>query len=104
MILDKVEGAIIKNNFNYDLFVKYNIKSFKLNYSLVQNIHSDINKQKKVKEIISFAKAHFLPVFATGIEQKLELDTLKNLGVLGAQGHYFSEPLQELSAFSKVYL
>ena len=104
LILDKVEGAIIKNNFNYDLFVKYNIKSFKLNYSLVHNIHSDINKQRKVKEIISFAKAHFLPVFATGIEQKLELDTLKNLGVLGAQGHYFSEPLQELSAFSKVYL
>jgi len=101
LVLDKVEGAILDKKITQALFVKYNIKSFKLSYNLVHNINFDINKQKKVKEITSFAKDCFLPVFAVGIEQKLELDVLKKLGVVGAQGHYFSEPLQELSAFSK---
>lgn len=101
IILDKVEGAILDKKITPELFVKYNIKSFKLSYNLVHNINFDINKQKKVKEIIGFTKNSFLPVFAVGIEQKLELDVLKILGVVGAQGHYFSEPLQELSEFSK---
>jgi len=102
LVLDKVEGAILDNKRTSNIFVKYNIKSFKLSYNLVHNINLDIQKQRKVKEITQFAKEYFLPVFAVGIEQKLELDILKSLGVVGAQGHYFSEPLQELSAFSKV--
>jgi len=102
LVLDKVEGAIIDKKVQHDLFVKYNIKSFKLSYNLVHNINFDVQKQKKIKEITHFAKGHFLPVFAVGIEKKLELDVLKKLGVVGAQGHYFSEPLQELSGFSKV--
>lgn len=102
LVLDKVEGAIIDKLVKYDVFVKYNIKSLKLSYNLIHNIHFNIKKQEKVKEITHFAKSHFLPVFAVGVEQKLELDVLKNLGVVGAQGYYFSEALQELSAFSKV--
>jgi len=102
LVLDKVEGAILDKVITSDFFVKYNIKSFKLSYNLVHNINLDLQKQRKVKEITQFAKTYFLPVFAVGIEQKLELDILKSLGVVGAQGHYFSEPLQELSGFSKV--
>ena len=102
LVLDKVEGAILDKKITPNLFVKYNIKSLKLSYNLVHNINFDIDKQKKVKEITQFAKSCFLPVFAVGIEQKLELDVLKSLSVVGAQGHYFSEPLQEISAFSKV--
>ncbi|SFD66180.1 EAL domain, c-di-GMP-specific phosphodiesterase class I (or its enzymatically inactive variant) [Pseudoalteromonas denitrificans DSM 6059] len=102
LILDKVEGAIIDLGLEHDLFIKYNIKSLKLDYNLVHNINRNIEKQQKIKQITRFAKLYFLPVFAVGVEQKVELDMLKKLGVTGAQGHYFAEPLQELTAFSKV--
>ncbi len=96
IILDKVEGAIL----NSALLSHFKIHAVKLDYAMIHDINLDINKQQQIKNIIQLTKEHKIPVFAVGVEQKCELDILNNLGVYGAQGHYFSEPLQELSAFS----
>ena len=74
-----------------------NFCAIKLAFELIHNIDTNKQQQKIVKEII--AKGHELscPVYAVGVETQNELATLKNLGVVAAQGFYFAEPLQKLA-------
>jgi EAL domain-containing protein (putative c-di-GMP-specific phosphodiesterase class I) len=49
-----------------------------------------------VRQIVRQGKQLELPVYAVGVETQTELQCLQRLGVKGAQGYYFSEPLQQL--------
>ena len=69
---------------------------------MIHQLEQSLNKQLVIKKIIRVAKAQGVDVYATGVESKMELDLLKKLGVKGAQGHFFAEPLQQLASFSQV--
>ncbi|WP_462170325.1 EAL domain-containing protein [Pseudoalteromonas xiamenensis] len=63
----------------------------------MHNIEVDLQRQRLVREIVTQAKLLKLPVFAIGVETHQTLLCLQKLGIKGAQGHYFSEPLQQFS-------
>ena len=72
------------------------IKALKLAFDLVHNIDESLAQQKVVRQIVRQGKQLGLPVYAVGVETQTELQCLQRLGVKGAQGYYFSEPLQQL--------
>lgn len=69
----------------------------KLSYELVHLVDEKTQNQNQIKTIISISNTLNLPVFAVGVETQKELLMLTKLGVAGAQGFYFSEPLEELT-------
>ncbi|WP_235576473.1 EAL domain-containing protein [Pseudoalteromonas sp. P1-13-1a] len=69
--------------------------AIKLGYALVHNVDEKAQQQKQVKNIVAQSKLLNMPVYAVGVETQKELLMLAKLGVVAAQGFYFSEPLQE---------
>ncbi|MBH0057672.1 EAL domain-containing protein [Pseudoalteromonas sp. SWXJZ94C] len=69
----------------------------KLSYELVHLVNENTQNQKQIKKIVDASNLLNIPVFAVGVETQKELLMLAKLGVVGAQGFYFSEPLQELT-------
>ncbi|MGO2127182.1 MAG: EAL domain-containing protein [Pseudoalteromonas prydzensis] len=73
------------------------IKGLKLSYDLIHNIDKNVTQQKMVRQIVVSAERINLPVYGVGVETQQELNMLKKQGVIGAQGFYFTEPLQEFT-------
>ena len=73
------------------------IKGLKLSYDLIHNIDKNLKQQKLVRQIVTKAERVNLPLYGVGVETQQELNMLKKQGVLGAQGFYFTEPLQEFT-------
>ena len=73
------------------------VKGLKLSFELIHNIDSNLKQQKAVRQIVLQSTRINLPVYGVGVETQLELNTLKKLGVVAAQGFYFTEPLQEFN-------
>lgn len=71
------------------------VSGIKLGYPLVHNVDEKTQQQKQVKNIVAQSKLLNIPVYAVGVETQKELLILAKLGVVAAQGFYFSEPLQE---------
>jgi len=71
--------------------------AIKLSYELVHLLNEKTHNQKQITKIVESARYLNLPVFAVGVETQKELFMLAKLGVVGAQGFYFSEPLQEFT-------
>ena len=106
-LLAQAKVAIVLDNIEFEFKYKtqltqLNVIGLKLDLSLVHQIEHHVLKQHSVRKIIALAIRQNIPVYATGVESKAELDVLTKLGVTGAQGHYFSEPLQQLALFSQV--
>ena len=74
-----------------------NVCCIKLAFELIHNIDTNTQQQKMVKQIITKGTELNFPVYAVGVETQNELATLKNLGIIAAQGFYFAEPLQKLA-------
>ena len=94
-------GIVIDNVRSSEHLATYkginNICSIKLALELIHNIDTSAQQQKIVKQIITKGAELNFPVYAVGVETQNELATLKNLGVIAAQGFYFAEPLQKLA-------
>jgi len=73
------------------------VSGLKLSFELIHGIDGQLKQQKVVQQIVKQANALSLPVYGVGVETQQELNTLKKLGVLAAQGFYFSEPLHEFT-------
>ncbi|MEL0633064.1 EAL domain-containing protein [Pseudoalteromonas carrageenovora] len=71
--------------------------AIKLSYELVHLLNEKPDNQKQITKIVESARYLNLPVFTVGVETQKELFMLAKLGVVGAQGFYFSEPLQEFT-------
>lgn len=79
------------------------IDILKVDMRFMQSISQDkksLRMMELVKEIADFLK---VPVVAEGVEEKDQLDTLKELGCQMIQGYYFSKPLpvSEFESFIK---
>ena len=88
----------VKNSEKIATLINHNeVCALKLSYDLVRLVHEKNHNQMKIKKIVKAAKLLNLPVYAVGVETQKELFILAKLGVVGAQGFYFSEPLQEFT-------
>ena len=78
----------------------YEVDYLKLHGSVVRNIDSRPESQLFIKSILSACADTHVLVFGLGVERLGEWKTLQKLGVAGAQGHYFTEPLESIHQIS----
>ena len=72
------------------------IDAVKLHASVVRHIHRQLEQQLFIRGLVASHQAKGVKVLATGVESTEEWQTLQKLGVSGAQGYFFSQPLAEL--------
>lgn len=72
------------------------IDAVKLHASVVRNIERQLEQQLFIRGLVASHQAKGVKVIATGVESEAEWQTLQKLGVSGAQGYFFSQPLTEL--------
>lgn len=65
----------------------------KLDMSLIRNIHKDDRSRKMLEIVMDIAKFLQVKVVAEGVEEKEQLDILKELDAQIIQGYYFSKPV-----------
>ncbi len=69
------------------------IDVLKMDRSFIINMHNSNTAVQLVKLILDLAKEMKIPVIAEGVEDKIELMMLKEMGCDIVQGYYFSRPL-----------
>ncbi|MCJ8299220.1 MAG: EAL domain-containing protein, partial [Pseudomonadales bacterium] len=65
----------------------------KIDQCFVQRLGQCNKTSALVKAIITIAQAHDMNVVAEGVETKLQLDCIEQLGCSKIQGYYFSKPI-----------
>ena len=79
-----------------DYLTELPVDAVKLHTSVVRNIDSQLEQQLFIRGLVASHQARGVKVIATGVESQAEWLVLQKLGVSGAQGFYFSQPLAEL--------
>ena len=74
------------------------IEAIKLHPSVVRQLDQQLEQQLFIRGLIASHFAKGVKVIATGVESQQEWQVLKKLGVSGAQGFYFSQPLAKIIA------
>ena len=69
------------------------IDILKIDKAFLKNIIDDSRARSMLKMVISIAKAMKMPIIAEGVEERAEVDILKEMGCDVIQGFYFSKPL-----------
>lgn len=69
----------------------------KLDKSMIQNIHLNIEQQQLVKLIVEYAKQSSTEIIAEGIERMEDLAYIRNQGVHYAQGYALGKPREEIN-------
>ncbi|MGC4019626.1 MAG: EAL domain-containing protein [Muricomes sp.] len=70
-------------------------KYIKIDKEIISEIHINIDKQKIVENIISYAKERDIKIIAEGIETEQEMSKAIELGVDYLQGYYLARPYAE---------
>ena len=74
------------------------IRMLKIHPAIVRGVNHQLEQQLFIRGLLASCVGKDIKVIATGVEQDLEWQCLKKLGVTGAQGYYFSQPLARLIA------
>ena len=69
---------------------------FKIDIQLVRGISSNHTNQQIVREMAHLGLVNGSEMVAEGIEQKVDLDFIRNMGIRYGQGYYFAKPAKEL--------
>lgn len=93
IFIDKV-GQYVES---IDYIKQCPISAIKLHASIVINIHQRSENQVFVKSLVKICKSQHVDIYAFGVEYAEEWRTLKRLGVIGGQGHYFTEPMAQVA-------
>lgn len=72
------------------------IEAIKLHPSVVRQLDQQLEQQLFIRGLIASHFAKGVKVIAAGVENQQEWQVLKKLGVSGAQGFYFSQPLARI--------
>lgn len=67
-------------------------KYVKIDMNIVRGIDQDQNRQKLLKNMLSYAKNRNIKIIAEGVETKAEMDKLIEFGVDYMQGYYLGKP------------
>ncbi|MFY8273766.1 EAL domain-containing protein [Pseudoalteromonas sp. SSDWG2] len=76
------------------------IRAIKLSSEMIAHIDTDKQLQRRVLTYVANAHAIGVPVYAVGVERHAQLQVLKQLGVRGAQGYYFTGAINQISVFN----
>jgi RNase E specificity factor CsrD len=74
------------------------IRMLKIHPAVVRGVDHQLEQQLFIRGLLASCVGKDIKVIATGVEQDPEWQCLKKLGVTGAQGYYFSQPLARLIA------
>ena len=74
----------------------------KMDRTFVRNMENDERDIQLVALIIDIARKLDIPVVAEGVETQSQMDLLKKLGCLLAQGYYFARPLHPTEFEAKI--
>ncbi len=74
------------------------VRMLKIHPAVVRSIDQQLEQQLFIRGLLASCIGKDIKVIATGVEQDQEWQCLKKLGVTGAQGYYFSQPLARLIA------
>jgi diguanylate cyclase len=75
-------------------YLKYlPVSTLKIDQSFILNMLTNMKDRALVESVISLAKSFGFHVIAEGVETKEQLELLKSLGCLSAQGYFFSKPV-----------
>lgn len=74
---------------------RFPITTLKIDQSFVQDMHKEADDKAIVQAVISLAHSLRLKVVAEGVEEKEQLDVLKEQHCDIIQGYYFSRPLND---------
>jgi len=69
---------------------------FKIDIQLVRGIASNHTNQQIVREMVHLGRVNGSEMVAEGVEQKADLDFIRNMGIRYGQGYYFAKPSKEL--------
>jgi RNase E specificity factor CsrD len=72
------------------------VEAVKLHASVVRQIERQLEQQLFIRGLVASHQSKGVRVIATGVECQEEWLCLQKLGVSGAQGYFFSQPLAEL--------
>lgn len=74
------------------------VRMLKIHPAVVRGIDHQLEQQLFIRGLLASCVGKDIKVVATGVEQDPEWQCLKKLGVIGAQGYYFSQPLARIIA------
>ena len=83
------------------VLLSYTPQYVKADMSIIRNIDQDENRQRILKNLVSYAGAQHIRVIAEGVETRQELMTVMDCGVDYLQGFYIGVPAQELQPVSE---
>ena len=96
MLVDQVGLYVLDTSY----IRHYEVDYLKLHGSVVRNIDSRPENQLFIKSLLGACAGTHVLVFGLGVERLGEWKTLQKLGIAGAQGHYFTEPLESIHQIS----
>ncbi|NLI60306.1 MAG: EAL domain-containing protein [Clostridiales bacterium] len=64
----------------------------KIDMTIIRGIDKDLNRQKLLLNLLSYAKDRHIKVIAEGVERKAEMDKLIEYGIDYLQGYYIGKP------------
>jgi diguanylate cyclase (GGDEF)-like protein/PAS domain S-box-containing protein len=73
---------------------RFQIDALKIDQSFVQNIVDDSNQREVIQAIVNLTKRLHVKVIAEGVETAEQVEHLRELGCVLAQGIWFSPPLE----------
>jgi EAL domain-containing protein (putative c-di-GMP-specific phosphodiesterase class I) len=73
---------------------RYPVNFIKIDKSFIMDVASEDKARSLAAVLINMAKVLDVQVVAEGVETKVQLDVLKDLGCDFIQGYYFSKPLR----------
>ncbi|WP_199610741.1 EAL domain-containing protein [Flocculibacter collagenilyticus] len=88
---------------NTQYIKEHNIDYLKVHRSIVSNIDQRPENQLFIRSLQGACANTQVKIFALGVENEQEWETLKQIGITGAQGHYFTEPLEQFEPFKTRY-
>ncbi|MEA3331685.1 MAG: EAL domain-containing protein, partial [Campylobacterota bacterium] len=87
---------------NFSHLIELKPDFIKIDGSLIKNIDSDENAFILVKAIATFSKEMGIEVIAEYIHSENVYKKVKELGICGYQGYFFSEPLEQIKEVAEV--
>jgi len=92
LLIDHVGLYVLSTQYIRQFEVDY----LKLHVSVVKNIDSRPENQLFIKSLLNACNGTHVLIFGLGVERVGEWIALQKIGVAGAQGHYFTEPLESI--------
>ncbi|TCI03518.1 EAL domain-containing protein [Corallincola luteus] len=93
LLVDRVGQTVVGSHYINKLKIDY----LKLHHSIVRDIQNRPENQLFVRSLSGSLEEQKVHIFALGVETEAEWRTLRNLGVYGGQGHFFSESLERVA-------